>query len=401
MKYVVILGDGMADEPIEELGYKTPLQVARKEHMDNLARMGEVGLVNTIPNGLSPGSDTANLSVLGYDPNKYYTGRSPLEALSIGVNMKDSDVSFRCNFVTLSEDELYDEKTIIDHSADEISSEEAQELLHYLEKHLASEVIRFYPGTSYRHAIIWDNGSMNVKLTPPHDILGKVIKDHLPNGDNSNKIKEMMTLSYELLKDHPINIKRREQGLLPANSIWIWGEGTKPILKSFYEKYGKKGAMISAVDLLKGIAIASDMKNINVDGATGNIHTNFEGKAEAAINTLKSGDDFVYVHIEAPDECGHRGEMDNKIKSIELIDTKVVKYIKEELDNIGEDYKIMILPDHPTPLSIRTHTNKPVPYLIYSSNNKIQSNLCYDEISGKESGKVILEGHKLMDYFFS
>ncbi|WP_113673697.1 cofactor-independent phosphoglycerate mutase [Vallitalea guaymasensis] len=399
MKYVLILGDGMADEPVKQLGDKTPLQVADKENIDSLARIGEVGLVKTIPDGLAPGSDTANLSVLGYDPQKYYTGRSPLEALSIGADMESNDVSFRCNLVTLSEDGSYEDKTIIDHSSDEITTEEADELIKYLEKYLGNDTIKFYTGTSYRHAIIWHKGSTDVNLTPPHDILEKNIKKYLPKGTNSDKIKQMMVLSNELLKNHPINIRRKEKGLRPANSIWIWGEGTKPTLKSFSDKYNKKGAMISAVDLLKGIAIAAEMKNIEVEGVTGNINTNFEGKAKAAIDALKSGQDFVYVHMEAPDECGHRGEIDNKVKSIELIDSKVVKYIKEELDKLEEDYKIMILPDHPTPLAIRTHTNKAVPYLIYDSSRKIESNVKYDEESCKTTGNVFMKGHELMDYF--
>ncbi len=389
----------MADEPVKQLGDKTPLQVADKENIDSLARIGEVGLVKTIPDGLAPGSDTANLSVLGYDPQKYYTGRSPLEALSIGADMESNDVSFRCNLVTLSEDGSYEDKTIIDHSSDEITTEEADELIKYLEKYLGNDTIKFYTGTSYRHAIIWHKGSTDVNLTPPHDILEKNIKKYLPKGTNSDKIKQMMVLSNELLKNHPINIRRKEKGLRPANSIWIWGEGTKPTLKSFSDKYNKKGAMISAVDLLKGIAIAAEMENIEVEGVTGNINTNFEGKAKAAIDALKSGQDFVYVHMEAPDECGHRGEIDNKVKSIELIDSKVVKYIKEELDKLEEDYKIMILPDHPTPLAIRTHTNKAVPYLIYDSSRKIESNVKYDEESCKTTGNVFMKGHELMDYF--
>lgn len=389
----------MADEPVKQLGDKTPLQVADKENIDSLARIGEVGLVKTIPDGLAPGSDTANLSVLGYDPQKYYTGRSPLEALSIGADMESNDVSFRCNLVTLSEDGSYEDKTIIDHSSDEITTEEADELIKYLEKYLGNDTIKFYTGTSYRHAIIWHKGSTDVNLTPPHDILEKNIKKYLPKGTNSDKIKQMMVLSNELLKNHPINIRRKEKGLRPANSIWIWGEGTRPTLKSFSDKYNKKGAMISAVDLLKGIAIAAKMENIEVEGVTGNINTNFEGKAKAAIDALKSGQDFVYVHMEAPDECGHRGEIDNKVKSIELIDSKVVKYIKEELDKLEEDYKIMILPDHPTPLAIRTHTNKAVPYLIYDSSRKIESNVKYDEESCKTTGNVFMKGHELMDYF--
>lgn len=399
MKYVVVLGDGMADEPIKELGNKTPLQVAKKETIDMLARNGEVGLVKTIPENLSPGSDTANLSVLGYNPVEYYTGRSPLEAVSIGVKMKDDDIAFRCNLVTVTEEEPYAKKKIIDHSADEITTEEASELIKSIQEALGSEITKFYKGISYRHLLIWNKGSMNVKLTPPHDILERCIEDYLPEGSNGEKILEMMEQSYEILKNHPINIKRQEKGLNPANSIWIWGEGTKPILPSFEEKFGKKGTMISAVDLLKGIAIAAKMQSIDVEGATGNIHTNFDGKAKACIDALKSGQEFVYVHIEAPDECGHRGELENKIKSIELIDSKVVSYIKNELDQLGEPYKLMVVPDHPTPLSIRTHTSEPVPYVIYTSNKEQSSQLSYDEESAMKSGHFIKDGFKLMEYF--
>lgn len=399
MKYIVILGDGMADEPVEALGNKTPLQVAHKPHMDSLAKGGKIGLVNTIPEGLSPGSDTANLSVMGYDPNKHYTGRSPLEVLSMGANMEDTDVSFRCNFVTLSDDSKpYKEKVILDHSADEITTEESNALLEYLVEYIGNSVLEFHTGTSYRHAIIWHDGSTDVNLTPPHDILEKKIGDYLPKGDNADKIEQMMTLSYELLRNHPINIKRKERGLNPANSIWIWGEGTKPTLPSFQDKYGLRGAMISAVDLLKGIAVVARMNNIQVEGATGNIHTNFKGKAKAAIEALQTND-FVYVHLEAPDECGHRGEMDNKIKSIELIDKEVVGYIKEKLDDLGEDYRIMVLPDHPTPIALRTHTSKPVPYLIYDSTQVQNNDQTYDEVSCEATYHRWQVGHTLMAYF--
>lgn len=401
MKYIVILGDGMADEAIEALGNKTPLQAAHKPHIDQLARGAEIGLVSTIPAGLSPGSDTANLSVMGYDPNKYYTGRSPLEVLSLGAHMEATDVSFRCNFVTLSDDDKpYHEKVILDHSADEITTAEADELLNYLVDYMGNNTLDFHTGTSYRHAIIWHHGSTRADLTPPHDILGKNIGSYLPKGDNADKIEQMMVLSHRLLSLHPINIKRKEQGLNPANSIWIWGEGTKPTLPAFQEKYRMKGAMISAVDLLKGIAVAANMKNIHVEGATGNIHTNFEGKARAAIEALEQHD-FVYVHIEAPDECGHRGEMENKVKSIELIDEKVVGYIKKELDRLGEDYRIMILPDHPTPIALRTHTSKPVPYLIYDSTQVEDREQTYDEVACEQASNRWQVGHRLMTYFLN
>lgn len=397
-KYVVILGDGMADEPIKELNNKTPLQVANKPTIDELTKKGEIGLVNTVPEGMSPGSDIANLSVMGYDPKEYYTGRSPLEAVSMGIEMKESDISFRCNLVTLTEEESYENKRILDHSSDEISTEEAKELIDAVNEAFANEYIKFYSGVSYRHALIWNNGSTNVNLIPPHDILEKSIIDYIPKGDNSQEIFNMMKKSYEILNSHPINIKRRNRGLKPANSIWIWGEGKKPTLTSFEDKFGKKGSMISAVDLLKGIAIAADMNSIDVEGATGNIHTNYDGKAKACLDALNNGSDFVYVHIEAPDECGHRGELDNKIKSIELIDNKIVKPIVEGLEVKGYEFKIMILPDHPTPIAYRTHTSEPVPYIIYDSSKEISSSKTYDEFMAKD-GNYFNKGHELMEYF--
>jgi len=402
MKYAIILGDGMADYPIEQLDNKTPLQYAKTPTMDLLAQKGELGIVKTVPDDLAPGSDVANLAVMGYDPHKYYTGRSPLEAVSMGVELSDTDVTFRCNLVTLSDDEPYEYKTMIDYSSDEISTEEAHILMEDVNKHLRTDRISFYPGISYRHLMVWNNGPHNFSLTPPHDILEKNIADYLPKGTNSNIILELMKRSNEFLKNHPVNLNRIENGLKPANSIWIWGEGKKPSLSGFYDKYGLKGSVISAVDLIKGIGLCAGLRSVNVEGATGNIHTNFIGKAKAAIHELKSGQDFVYVHIEAPDECGHRNEMENKIKSIEFIDQQVVKVIKDELDNMKEDYSIMILPDHPTPLKLRTHTSEPVPFLIYRS-NKQQNNSysSYDELTAKQTGLVFNEGYKLMDYFIS
>ncbi len=402
MKYIVILADGMADEPIMELQNKTPMAYAKTPTMDLLAKQGEVGLAKTIPEGMSPGSDTANLAVMGYDPKKYYTGRSPLEAVSMGVSLKDTDITFRCNLVTLTEEEEYDEKSIIDHSADEISTEEARELISAVDAHFRTEHIRFYPGVSYRHLVVWNEGSDDVMLTPPHDILGRSIKDYLPQGQNKERIYTMMKQSYEFLKDHPINQKRIEKGLKPANSIWIWGEGKKPAIPSFYEAYGMKGSVISAVDLIKGIGMSAGLRSIDVEGATGNIHTNFKGKAMAAIEELTQGQDFVYVHIEAPDECGHRQEMENKVRSIELIDEKVVKVIKEEMEKLMVDYRMMILPDHPTPLRIRTHTSEPVPYLLYDSTNVVlKQEQTYDEAYAASTGIFFEEGYKLMGYFFA
>lgn len=399
MKYVVILGDGMADEPIESIGNKTPLQVAIKPVIDAIAKKGEVALCNTIPEGMSPGSDTANLSVMGYDPHQYYTGRSPLEAVSMGIKMEDSDVCFRCNVVTLSEEEAYDEKRMIDHSASEITTEESGELIKVIDQAFSDVVKKFYPGVSYRHALIWKEGSTEVDLTPPHNILEKVIKDHLPKGDHSDVIYELQKRSYELLNEHPINLERAKNGLNKANSIWIWGEGTKPTLDSFEEKYGKKGAMISAVDLLKGIAIAADMTSIDVEGANGGLHTNYEGKAQACIDALKEGKDFVYVHIEAPDECGHQGDLESKILAIELLDQRVTKPILEGLEAIGDDYRVLVMPDHPTPVAYRTHTSDPVPYALYDSRVDSEKGLTYDEVQGAKTGVTFDKGHELMAYF--
>lgn len=400
MKYVVILGDGMADEPIEVLGNKTPLQVANKPMIDGLAAKGEVALCSTIPEGMSPGSDTANLSVMGYNPKKYYTGRSPLEAVSMGIKMEDTDVCFRCNIVTLSEDEaVYSDKRMVDHSASEITTDEAHELLKVIDEAFSDVIKKFYPGISYRHALIWKNGSTDVELTPPHNILERNITDYLPKGDNGEIIYALQKRSYELLNEHPVNIERARKGLNKANSIWIWGEGTKPNLAPFEEKYNKKGAMISAVDLLKGIAIAADMKSIDVEGADGSLHTNYEGKAKACLNALATGSDFVYVHIEAPDECGHRGEVDNKVLAIELLDEKIVKPILEGLEAMEDDYRVLVMPDHPTPIAYRTHTSNPVPYVLYDSREQKDSGLTYDEFEAAKTGVAFEEGHELMGYF--
>ncbi|MGN0271901.1 MAG: cofactor-independent phosphoglycerate mutase, partial [Lachnospiraceae bacterium] len=346
MKYIVILGDGMADKPIDELDGKTPLEYAKTPMMDALASMGELGMVHTVPTGMKPGSDTANLSVLGYNPKKYYSGRSPLEALSIGVPMKDTDIALRCNIVTLSEEEEnYEDKRIIDHSSDEISTEDAAILLEAVRKELETDIYKFYVGTSYRHLLIWDKGEV-VELVQPHDVLGQTIGDKLPENKD---LREMMKKSYEILANHPINIERKKKGLNPANSCWFWGAGTKPALSSFEDKTKKKGAMISAVDLLKGIAVGASMKVITVEGANGGLHTNYEGKAEAAVKVLtEDGYDFVYVHVEAPDEMGHQGSVDKKVKAIENLDEHVIKPIVQGMNDAGEDYRLVILPDHPT-----------------------------------------------------
>ncbi len=366
MKYVVLLCDGMADLPREDLGNTTPMGAAEKPNMDKLAKTAEIGLVKTVTDGIKPGSDVANLSVLGYNPEIYYSGRSPLEAGSTGIDMNPTDVSFRANLVTLTDEPEYSDKTILDYCADDISTEEARILIEYLAGHLNNDEFTYYSGVSYRHCLIWNNGTLDVgTLTPPHDITGKPIKDYLGFNDNSKPLYEMMKRSYELLKDHPVNKARIEKGLRPANSLWFWGEGVRKSLTPFTEKYGKTGAMISAGDLLKGIGKFPGMEVISVDGATGYIDTNFSGKADAAIKALKDGNDFVYIHVEAPDECGHRFEIQNKVKSIELIDNLILGPILKAFE--GEDLRVLICPDHPTPLELRTHTNAPVPYLIYDS----------------------------------
>lgn len=398
MKYIIILGDGMADEPIDSLQGKTPLEYAKTPAMDRLAKMSEVGLVHTIPEGMSPGSDTANLSVLGYDPKIYYTGRSPLEALSIGVDMEASDIALRCNLVTLTEsEEHYEERTIIDHSSGEISTEDAAVLLEAVREALENDTYKFYVGTSYRHLTIWKNGQV-VELAPPHDHLGQTIGAWLPE---DKVLYEMMKKSYDILVNHPINIDRKRQGLNPANSIWFWGAGTRPALKAFKEKTGRNGVMISAVDLLKGIAVGASMENIIVEGANGGLHTNYRGKAQAAVKALlEDGKDFAYIHIEAPDEMGHQGNLAHKIEAIESIDHYVVDTVVKAFEAAGEAYRLLILPDHPTPLRIRTHSSEPVPYLLYDSSLPVHNPGLYNEKQAKESGIYIAQGHTLIDRLF-
>ncbi len=398
MKYSVVLGDGMADQPLEELGGKTPLEYAQTPQMDALAKKGSIGMVRTVPEGMSPGSDTANLSVLGYDPKIYYSGRSPLEALNIGVDLENGDVAVRANLVTLSEEEEeYEEKRILDHSSDEISTEEAAQLLEAVREVLEDERFQFYVGTSYRHCLVWKQG-MVLPLTPPHDIRGKQITEYLPQEPS---FLEMQKKSYEILKNHPVNVKRREQGLNPANSLWFWGAGTKPALSPFEEKFGKKGAMISAVDLLKGIAVGTSMKNITVEGANGGLHTNYEGKAQAALQVLlEEGCDFAYIHVEAPDEMGHQGSIEKKIQAIQYLDQRVIRVVKEGMDASGEDYRMLILPDHPTPICVKTHTSDPVPYLLYDSGKEEKHDWLYNEAEAEKSGNRVAKGHELMQYLF-
>lgn len=398
MKYVIVLGDGMADEPIESLGGKTPLEYAKTPTMNDLAGRSEVGLACTIPEGMKPGSDTANLAVLGYNPRQYYTGRSPLEALSIGVDMKADDIALRTNLITLSEDEeAYEDKIILDHSSDEISTEDAAILLNAVREELEDDIYKFYVGTSYRHLLIWAGGSV-VELTPPHDVLGQKAGAYLPADE---KLRAMQKKSYEILSKHPINLERKAKGLNPANSCWFWGAGTRPALSSFKEKYHKKGAMISAVDLLKGIAVGTGMTNISVKGANGGLHTNYEGKAQAAVDALlKDGFDFVYIHVEAPDEMGHQGSTEKKIQAIEYLDERVIRIVREALDQSGEPYRLLVLPDHPTPIRVRTHTSDPIPYLLYDSERELRRIGAYNEREAKESGLVVEQGYKLIEKLF-
>lgn len=399
MKYIVVLGDGMADEPIAELGDKTPLAYAKTPNMDRLSKLSEIGMVHTIPDGMNPGSDTANLSVMGYDPRKYYSGRSPLEALSIGIPMKDTDIAVRCNIVTVSEDDApFEEKTIIDHSASEISTEDCAVLLEAVSKQLADEEYQFYVGTSYRHCLIWNRGSV-VELTPPHDVLGRVIGEYLPQDEG---MREMMKKSYDILVNHPINIERKKQGQNPANCCWFWGAGTKPMLSSFEEKTGKKGMMVSAVDLLKGIAVGAGMGVALVEGSNGGLHTNYAGKVEAAVKAVtEDGYDFAYIHVEAPDEMGHQGSVERKVQAIEYLDTRVIGPLVEKMEASGENFRLLVLPDHPTPIRVRTHTSEDVPYMLYDSTDLQQHSWDYNEEEGRRSGNSVAQGHLLMDKFLN
>ena len=397
MKYVVLLGDGMADYPVPALGGKTPLEAANKPNMDFLARNGDLGLVKTIPDGMSPGSDVANLSVFGYEPDIYYSGRSPLEAASMGIDMTDTDIALRCNLVTLSSEDPYEEKSMVDYSSGEITTEEARMLMTDIADELNSESFSFYPGISYRHCVIWNNGEDGVVFTPPHDISGKKIAPFLPNGNNSDIFISLMKKSEKILKNHPVNLLREKNGLNPASSIWLWGQGKKPKLEQFGKKYNLSGSVISAVDLIHGIGILAGLKPVHVEGATGNIHTNYIGKAKAALNELENGSDFVYIHVEAPDECGHQGLAERKVQSIEKIDSELLAPL---LDGLAKwNYSILLLPDHPTPISTRTHARDPVPFAIYRNTGNIRScsTLRFTEKDAASTGVFIEHGHTLMN----
>jgi 2,3-bisphosphoglycerate-independent phosphoglycerate mutase len=405
MKYIILLGDGMADRPHASLGGKTCLQAAKTPNLDQLASLGQVGMVHTIPSGYPPGSDVANLTVMGYDPRKYYTGRSPLEAASIGVELEDGDIAFRCNLVTLriagrkTEGAPGRKAMMEDFSAGHISTQEARLLIEEIDSKLGSSRIRFYPGVSYRHLMVWKGGKDRLECTPPHDIQDKDILDYLPRGEGDEIINALMEESIDILLAHPVNKSRQENGKKVANSIWLWGQGRRPKMPTFREKYGLEGAMISAVDLTKGIGIYAGFEVINVPGATGWIDTNYVGKAEHALWALRTKD-IVYVHVEAPDEAGHTGDVKNKLKAIEDFDEFIVGNITHGMKQFDE-YRILVLPDHPTPLEIRTHSNDPVPFVIYDNRKERTGEpLTYDERIGQRKGALIFqEGYTLMDYF--
>lgn len=396
MKYLVLIPDGAADYPIEALGGKTPFEAAEKPTVDRLAKNSLVGTVSNVPSDMVPESDTANLAILSYDPKIYSKGRSPLEAMSMGLEMKPGDIAFRCNVVTVSESKkCYDDKIMIDHSADEISTEEAAELIAALEKELGNSERKFYPGVSYRHCLIWHEPPKYGNFSRPHDFPGKGVRDNMPCEPYATLIRE----SYDILNHHPVNEARRAKGLRPANSIWLWSPGAKPALSSFSEKWGLDSAVISAVDLIKGIGICAGMESIDVPGATGNYKTNYKGKADAAIDAFKRGKELVYVHVEAPDECGHRAELENKVFSIGAISEQILRPVVDYLDSCGEEYSVMMLPDHPTPICRRTHTLDPVPFMIYRSDRSENGVSCFCEKEADAKNNYIPHGYTLMSLF--
>ena len=396
MKYLVLLLDGMADYPVPELSGKTPMELAKKPNIDFLSANGEVGLCKTVADGLKPGSDVANLSVLGYDPAVCYTGRSPLEAASIGIDLKPTDVAMRCNLVTLSDEANYADKTMVDYCADDISTEEAAKIIQFIEEKLGNELYKFYSGVSYRHCLVIQNGTTELgNMTPPHDISGRVVGEYLSEAEEAKPLLELMEKSYELLKDHPVNLERIKRGKRPANSIWLWGEGRKPSLEDFKAKNGISGGIVSAVDLLRGIGKCANMAVPEVKGATGYIDTDFTAKKNAAIELFEKGTDLVYIHMEAPDECGHRGEVENKIKSIELIDELVAGPMMDYLK--GTPHSILVMPDHPTPLTLKTHVSDPVPYLIYNSEKQISGPDTINEKTAAKTENKIDFGPAVMD----
>lgn len=400
MKYLVVLCDGMADTPVDELGGKTPMQAANKPYMDALAEKSEVGMCKTVADGLKPGSDVANLSVLGYDAKTCYSGRSPLEAANLGINLTDDQIALRCNLVTLSDADRYEDRVMVDYCGGDISTAEADELIKALQKHFGSEIYHFYTGVQYRHCLVVNGGQLGLELTPPHDISDRVIGEYLSKVPSAQQFINIMKESVAVLENHPVNIARKEKGLRPANSAWFWGEGKRPNLEIFSEKFGLKGSVVSAVDLIRGIGRLSGMKVAAVEGATGYIDTNFEGKAKAAVDEFKAGQDFVFVHLEAPDECGHRGEAKNKVRAIEMIDGKILAPIAEYLKSTGERYRVLVMPDHPTPIAVKTHTSNPVPFMIYDSGLP-QSGVKFTEDNAAGTGLYIADSRELMPRFLS
>ncbi len=397
MKYLVLLCDGMADMPNKALSDKTPMECADKPYTDALAALSEAGMCRTVAEGLKPGSDVANLSVMGYDPKICYTGRSPLEAASIGVDLKPTDVALRCNIVTLSNEDDYEDKTMLDYCAGDISTEEARLIMETVEERLGGGRYEFYSGVSYRHCLVVKDGTTELgSMTPPHDISGKVIGEYLSSSENAAPLIELMKKSYDILKNHPVNLERRKKGLHEANSIWLWGEGRRPKLEDFRAKNGVSGCVVSAVDLLKGIGICAGMETPLVEGATGYIDTDFEGKAQAGIDAFKRGTDLVYLHFEAPDECGHRGEAQNKVKAIEYIDRRALKPMLDYLDSCGDDYRILIMPDHPTPLETMTHSSEPVPYILFDSRVKKKGIASFTEKNAAQTGIFVEHGPDIM-----
>lgn len=402
MKYFILLTDGAGDYEIEALGGKTPLEAADMKNINAYAAKGRIGMVRTVPDGIAPGSDAANLSVMGYDPRIYLTGRSPLEAVSIGIDMSDTDVAFRANLITVEGDGDYEDLIIKDHSSGDIPTEDADVLIKACNEVFETEKIKFYTGVSYRHCMIVHDGSTAYTLTPPHDVLDQKVGDNLPKGEGSEFITKMMKKSYDILNNHPINTERKKNGLNPANTLWIWGQGTKPALTSFEERYGIKGAAISAVDLIKGIAICAGLDSIDVDGATGNKHTNYEGKAQAAIDAYKNGTEFIYMHMEAPDECSHQGDMEGKVNCLEQIDKRIFAPVVKYLEETGEDFRVLVIPDHRTPLVLRTHSMEPVPFVLYDSTLKLEEDNAkmYNERAGA-SGLYFENGDELAEFFFT
>ncbi|HMK42545.1 MAG TPA: cofactor-independent phosphoglycerate mutase [Dissulfurispiraceae bacterium] len=399
MKYVVIIGDGMADHPLPELGGLTPLQKAHTPHMNALARRGRIGISHTVPQGFHPGSDVANLSIMGYDPARYYTGRAPLEAASIGIAMQDDDVAYRCNLVTLRTEP--DGSVVMeDYSSGHITTEESRELIVALAKELKSGVFDLYPGVSYRHLLIWHGGSTSPVCTAPHDILERRIDEFLPTGKGSSFVRDLMCRSQAILASHPVNSKRVADGKRPATSIWLWGQGKRPALPSYQEQYGISGALISAVDLTKGLGKYAGFEILNVPGVTGWIDTNYEGKAQAALDALERVD-YVYIHVESPDEAGHSGNVQYKLQAIEDLDAKVVGPVVQGLAERFPEHRILLMPDHATPIFARTHTGEPVPFVLFDSRKPLdRSSVTYDEsIAARDDIMVFEQGYKLMDFF--